>query len=310
MRLATTTADFAGYTATPAEAVRAYEGTGFSHLDYSFYRANFPGSPFMGDDWMKEVVEAGKEAERLGFDFVQAHSPGNDWFGKDDRETIIKGNVRAIEACAYLGIDRIVVHSGRSKDFHGEGDRKAYLEGVKEFYSALYPAMEKYNVKVLAENYIPAGDDTTSFYSGKDLNDLLDVCDHPLMGVCWDVGHGNLIAPERQYDDITALGERLQAVHIQDNFGEHDDHICPLMGTLDIDAVMRGLLDGGFIARNGVFTFEADNIVSHAGSWPNRRHETGNRIAADPGFEVKRAAVRLMYAVGKDILTKYGLFEG
>lgn len=308
MRLATTTADFTGYCRTPAEAVRAYEGTGFKHLDYSFYRANFPGSPFMSDDWMKEVSDAAKEAEHLGFDFVQAHSPGNDIF-REDRETVIKGNVRAIEACAYLGIDRIVVHSGRGKKYQRAGDMQAYREAVRDFYAALYPAMEKYNVRVLAENYIPAGDDTCSFYSGKDLNDLLDVCAHPLMGVCWDVGHGNLIAPERQYEDITVLGERLQAVHIQDNFGEHDDHICPLMGTLDIDAVMRGLKDNGFIGRNGVFTFEADNIVSRAGSWPNRRRETGERVAADPGIGVKRAAVRLMYEVGKDILTKYGLYE-
>lgn len=308
MRLATTTVDFYRYCATPAEAVRAYEGTGFTHLDYSFYKANYPGSPFMGEDWMREVTDAAKQAEKLGFDFVQAHAPGNDIFN-DEKEAVIKGNLRAIEACAYLGVDRIVLHSGRSARFRGEKDMQAYREAVRDFYAALYPSMEKYNVMVLAENYIPAGDDTSSFYRGSDLNELLDVCDHPLMGVCWDVGHGNLIHPD-QYEDIVGLGERLKAVHIQDNFGEHDDHICPLMGTLDIDGVMRGLLDNGFIERNGVFTFEADNLISRAGAWPNARHETGARLAAEPGLEVKRAAVRLMYEVGKDILTKYGLFEG
>lgn len=307
MRLATTTADFYGYCETTAEAVRAYEGTGFVHLDYSFYKANYPNSPFMGKERMKDVIASAAEAEKLGFDFVQAHSPGNDYFS-GDRQTVINGNIYAIEACAYLGIDRIVVHSGRSEQFKGSKGLKEYLTGVKEFYEALFPAMEKYNIKVLAENYIPAAPDVCSFYNADDLNKLLDFCNHPLLGVCWDIGHANLINPD-QYSDIVKLGNRLEAVHIQDNFGLHDDHICPLMGTVDIDSVMRGLKDNGFINRNGVFTFEADNIVSRSRSWPNSRNEYGKAVASTPSKEVKRAAVRLMYEIGKDILMKHSLYE-
>lgn len=307
MRLATTTADFYGYCETTAEMVRAYEGTGFRHLDYSFYRANYPGSPFMGDDWIREVADASKEAERLGFDFVQAHSPGNDYFG-GDTETVIRGNIRAIEACGYLGIDKLVVHSGRSSAFRSAERMRGYREAVKGFYERLYPAMEKYNVRVLAENYTPAGDDTCSFYSGVDLTELMELCDHPLMGVCWDVGHGNMIRPA-QYDDIVKLGKYLQAVHIQDNHGIHDEHIAPLMGTLRIDEVMRGLRDNGFIAANGVFTFEADNLLSYGGAWPDRTDERGERVKTHPSLQTKRAAVRMLYEIGKNILSEYGLSE-
>lgn len=308
MRLATTTADFRGYLETPADWVRGYEGTGFKHLDYTFYKSNYEGSPFMSDkDWMKEVIDASKEAEKLGFDFVQAHSPGNDPF-RDDFDTVIKGNVRAIEACAYLGIDRIVVHSGRSARFIAPDGWKAYLDGIRHFYEALYPAMEKYNVHVLAENYTPTSKNECTLYTGSDLLELLENCNHPMLGVCWDVGHGNLHNPA-QYDDIVTLGDKLLAVHIQDNMGENDDHICPYMGTLDIDAVMRGLQDNGFVDRGGVFTFECDNIVSFAQSWPNNRNSTGENVAADPSYDVKKAAVTMMYQVGKNILTKYNCFE-
>lgn len=308
MRLATTTADFRGYCETAADMIRGYEGTGFRHLDYSFYKANYPGSPFMSDgEWMQDVIVSAKEAEKLGFDFVQAHSPGNDPF-REDFDTVIKGNIRAIEACAYLGIDRIVVHSGRCDRFMLPEDHYAYFDGIRRFYEALLPAMEKYNVRVLAENYIPGKEGVCSLYSGKDLTELLDFCNHPLLGVCWDVGHGNLINPA-QYDDIVTLGDRLLAVHIQDNMGLKDDHICPYMGTLDIDAVMRGLRDNGFISRGGVFTFEADNIVSHINSWPNYRNAAGETVANDPPFAVKKAAVALMYQTGKAILTKYNCLE-
>lgn len=305
MRLATTIADFDGYVETDAEKVRCYEGTGFRHLDYSFYRKNFPCSEFMGNNWIKEIAAASKEAEKLGFDFVQAHSPGNDYFSKDKKE-VIDGNIRSIEACAYLGIDRIVVHSGRSNSFFLPQDMKTYLNGIKEFYSALFPAMEKYNVSVLAENYIPADKGVCNLAGSKELNELLDICSHPLLGICWDVGHANLINP-RQYGDIAALGSRLKAVHIQDNMGIKDDHICPYMGTLDIDGVMRGLKDNGFIERGGVFTFECDNIVSTPDSWPNYRNTSGEATAAYPSLSVKKSAVCLMYEVGRNILTKHGL---
>lgn len=304
MKLSTTTADFRGYFETPAEWVRAYEGTGFRHLDYSFYKANYPDSPFMSDkDWMKEVIDAATAAEKLGYDFVQAHSPGNDPF-RDDFDTVVKGNIRSIEACSYLGIDKIVVHSGRSDRFVMPDGKKKYFDGIKRFYEALYPAMEKYNVFVLAENYTPAKEGVCSLYNSDDLLELLDYCNHPLLGICWDVGHANMINPA-QYNDIVNLGDKLKAVHIQDNMGQHDDHICPYMGTLDIDAVMCGLKDNGFVDRNGVFTFECDDIVSFAG----RRNHSMPSIAADPTAEVKKAAVTMMYEVGKAILTKYGLFE-
>ena len=37
MKIATTIGEMYPFTATPAEAIAAYEGTGFRYLDYSFY---------------------------------------------------------------------------------------------------------------------------------------------------------------------------------------------------------------------------------------------------------------------------------
>lgn len=96
MKLATTTGDFHGYVNSGAETVRAFENTGFHHLDYSFYHCNYDGSSFMTTEWVKEISEASKEAERIGIDFVQAHSPKNDIF-YEDFDVVVNGNIRAIE---------------------------------------------------------------------------------------------------------------------------------------------------------------------------------------------------------------------
>ena len=125
------------------------------------------------------------------------------------------------------------------------------------------------------------------------------------MGVCWDTGHGNMHT-ESVYDEITALGDRLEALHVQDNFGERDNHLAPYMGTLDLDALMNALIDGGFAARGGYFTFECDSIISQ---YNRRKDERFKQLANYPGVELKRAAVTFMYQIGKKILTDYNCFE-
>ena len=58
MKIATTTGELRGYTASPAEAVKMYEGTGFKHLDISFYEVLKEGDPFMTDAWRDQILEA------------------------------------------------------------------------------------------------------------------------------------------------------------------------------------------------------------------------------------------------------------
>lgn len=316
MKLATTTGELEGFVQTSADAVRVYEGTGFTHLDFSFYRVNFPGSPFMedGKDWMREIVDAGKAAEKLGFDFVQAHAPANNPF-KDDFDETIKGNLRTIEACAYLGIKNVVLHAGNTREMRYPNARKEFFERNRAFYEKLYPAMEKFDVNVLTENGALGNSGGSYFFmTGEEIRDFLDFCGNPRLLACWDVGHANMQDPN-QYKDIMALGGKLAAVHIQDNMGRSDDHLAPFMGTLDVDSVMRGLIDNGFVARGGVFTFEADNMLSRGRSWPNGRNHFSTDVGAPeriPGatLAMKKSAISLLYTIGKEILTAYGLYEG
>lgn len=312
MKLVTTTGDLLYYCGSPAKAVKMFEGTGFKHLDYSFWRECRDDRPILKDDWLEPVKEAKKEADKLGFDFVQAHSPGANFLDcGDDYENIVLANIRAIEACGYLGIKKIVVHSGSKKDLMYPQDKEEYFRINKPFYERLYPAMEKYGVKVLIENGSVINSGGKYFFmTGEEMAEFIDYCGHPLLGACWDTGHGNM-QKKSAYDDLKALGERLEAVHIQDNFGTHDDHLAPFMGTLDIDSVMNGLIDTGFIERGCYFTFECDNIISRKGACAENR---GNDprfkpLASEPTAELKKAAVKFMYEIGKNILTAYNCFE-
>ena len=310
MKLASTTCDFRGYAKTTADAVRFYEGTGFRHLDYSFYNVIHKESPFLGDHWLDEVEEAGREAERLGFDFVQAHSPSyNPLDPKADHEAGMLATIRSIEACGRLGIRNTVVHSGISKDLRYPIDRDEYFRLNREFYRALFPVMEKWNVNVLIENSAEANMGQSYFFmTGQEMRDFADYVGHPLLHCDWDIGHANMRGTD-QREEIIAMGDHLRGLHIQDNFGACDEHIAPFMGTTDMDAVMQGLLEVGY---KGYFTFETDNMLLTYGRWPHGRRQapsvTERRLAVPP-LDLRRKAAAFLYEIGRAILSAYDCFE-
>jgi len=308
MRLATTTADFSKYCETPAEIVRAFEGTGFKYLDYNFYKVIYPGSPFLGDNWMKEVEDAKEAADSLGFQFVQAHSPDYDPCNPSvNHEEGMLATIRSIEACAYLGIENIVVHPGIGYKYPEE--RQAWFDFNKKFYTALFPVMEKTGVNVLIENGAENNvGDRCDFMKAQDMVDFVEYVNHPLLHICWDVGHANM-RNTNQHDDIMLMGKELYALHIQDNQGSFDEHTAPMMGTINMDAIMQGLIESGY---KGYFTFEAGNMMPRENSWPHARYQFQGNMPSrlmNPSLELRRKAEALLYEIGKFILTSYDVFE-
>ena len=298
MKIATTIEEIYPYVQNAAEAVKAYEGTGFKYLDYSFFDSVIKPeiSPLLTDDWKEHVLKAKEAVDEHGFTFVQAHSPICEIRGKDAEAGIIATN-RSIEACEILGVKNMVIHSGFYDDWKRADGSLAYYKANEPFFRALIPAMEKHGVNILFEN------SAVSFYpnglffpaSAEELNGFVEFMNHPLFGVAWDVGHANLDARD-QYKEITELGKNLKALHIHDNSGKRDEHTSPLLGTCDYDAIVRGLIDSGF---EGYFTLEATAFF--------KANNNGQLAKAD--LEIKRDAVALMYKISKHILSAYDINE-
>ena len=302
MKIATTIGELYAYTSSPAEAVRAYEGTGFKHFDYSFYSVlTTPNHPFMGDGW-KDIVLAAKEAaESIGADFVQAHTPACATVG-NDLDTEIAATVRSIEACGMLGIKNAVIHSDFCPDYKYPDDKLPYFRANERFFRALIPAMEKYEVNILFENTTIKHCPNGCYFPimAEELNDFVEFMDHPLFGVGWDVGHANMDRVDH-HAEILTLGKNLRAIHVHDNYGDRDRHLAPFLGDTDFDSLMRGLIESGY---KGYFTFESDGFFRYK----RRKPAPGDLLAAPP-LEVKRAAISLLYLIGKNMLEAYGIFE-
>lgn len=303
MKIATTIGEMYSYTATPADAIRAYEGSGFRWLDYSFYNHNTPGHRFLTDDWLKEIEESGEAAAKLGFGFVQAHSPNYNPFvdpaDRDYHERGLLATIRSIEACGRMGIPNIVVHTGIGAPHLYPADKENYFQANMPFLEALYPAMEKWNVRVCIENSAEGNMGPYYFFmTGEEMNDFIAYAGHPLLGACWDTGHGNM-RHANPYKELVTLGKNLHAIHFQDNQGVGDDHTAPFFGTLDVDAVMRGLIDAGY---TGPLTFESDYFLA-------RRPGHGSGNLNYPPLAVKRACLGVLHAIGWACLDEYGIEE-
>ena len=297
MKIATTTAEVLPYVGQNSEqATRMYRGTGFRHLDYSFYHAlNIPDHPLMGEHW-KDVINAAKTAaEEEGFTWVQAHLPACKLIG-EGKEDGLKACLRAIEACGMLGIKLAVIHSSFAEGpYRYPEDKEAYFEANRPFFKALIPAMEANGVHVLLENSCEVN--TRGLYfpmTATDLNDFISYLDHPLFGACWDIGHAHIQGLD-QHDELVALGKNLKAVHIHDNNGAKDQHQPVFNGTLDWDSFMRGIVDSGF---EGPFTYEIDGFL------PYRKEPEG---LADFRREKKLQSLTDHYKTAKKLLTAYGI---
>lgn len=304
MKIATTIGELYSYGLSVADTVRCYKGTGFKYLDYSFYKVHQSSdSPYMQKDdraWKAEIETVIAAAEECGFKFVQAHAPGyNPARDSGSYDECIRAMQRSVEACAMLGIPTTVMHTSFSPDCRYPDDWKKYFEYNKKFVGDLLSTAEKYGINVCIEN-TSSGNMGVCYFPrrGTEMNAFIDFMDHPLLGACWDTGHAVMDQIFDQYDELKELGSNLKAVHIHDNGIKSDQHLAPYCGSLQMDSIVKGLID---IDYKGTFTFESDSFLGHI---------NGNGPLRQLPLEIKQDALALLYKIGKFALESYGIYEG
>ena len=80
----------------------------------------------------------------------------------------------------------------------------------------------------------------------------MDSLPYDNVGICWDFGHANEMGLN-QPQALEMIGNRLIAVHVQDNYGINDDHLFPYHGNIEWEPIMKTLKK---IDYKGVFAYE------------------------------------------------------
>lgn len=164
---------------------------------------------------------------------------------------------RAIECTAEAGGKICIIHPESSVS----------LERNTEMYLELLPFAKEHGVKIATENMWgwtrENGLDQASPVAcsiPESFNAQLDAVNDEDFIACLDIGHAEMKglgtdAPEL----ISALGSRLQSLHIHDNDKWKDLHQIPFAGSIDWNAVVKALKD---IDYKGEFTLEADTYLN------------------------------------------------
>lgn len=207
----------------------------------------------------------GEAAKKYGLDNYQAHAPFPSWVDSENKEVndlIIKMLKRCIMGCAEIGCRRMIVHpfyKPYPKRFSPEDEWALNIER----YGALAETARKYGVIICLENMFSSYRDKTMEAicsdprtAAKYIDTLNEMSGGKQFGFCLDTGHMLVLGKDLKQVMIT-LGDRIEAFHIHDNNGMHDQHLAPYMGVQDWSAFIDGLKA---IRFNKTISFETFNI--------------------------------------------------
>lgn len=203
-------------------------------------------------------------AEESGIRFNQAHAPALfDWMTPDtnDLNIIVYPYMeRAFEICSILQIPRMVIEPLIHPMALGLPSRR--ITWNITYFKALARMGAKYGVDVCVKNLV------RTFDTAEELNGLLDSVAMDNFSVCLDTGHCNLSA-EKAPSLIRGLGGRVQALHLNGNHGDFDQHTIPGVDQLDWQGILEALADIGYC---GDFTLE---LSEHETGALDNRHGFG-----------------------------------
>ena len=300
MRLATTTGDFAAYTQDQKQSMACIRQAGFRFLDYSFGPDYARRDGAYSADWQGYIDAIADEARRLGARFVQAHAPmGSPIRRGEYHKAFVADTIRCIDACARLGVENLVVHSGYEMGI----TKEECFDRNRGFFMELLDRAEDAGVNILVENFNKMCVEGMYWIdNAPDLLALIEYVGQPMFHAVWDTGHANM--QEMPQDEaLRLLGGHVRALHVQDNMGDTDAHIAPFFGTLNLDSLIAGLQQIGY---GGYFTFEADNIFLPGKK--RRQYAPDERLLSAP-LPLRIKAEALLYEIGKCALSAYGLYE-
>lgn len=172
---------------------------------------------------------------------------------------------QCIRFCDQVGIPKLVIHGiSRALDDPSQTWESVAANNL-HLYRSLIPVLKECRVIVCLENLftrygrqIIEGVCADPWETGRFLDRLNQEAGRECFGFCLDTGHLNILG-KNQEEYILALGSRIKAVHLHDNWGDDDRHLAPYAGNIRWREVIGALGKAGY---QGDLNFETHQQVS------------------------------------------------
>ena len=233
----------------------------------------------------KELEPYIAAAKKYGVAIGQTHAPFPCWLpGYDMLERMTEVTKKAIALTAYLGCRYCVVHPLHPYKASERLAPQDEWELNKKYYTDLIPTLRQYGVICCTENMFHANDDRMYVASAcsefdvaaRWVDELNAAAGEELFGFCFDTGHVNITRGNMRHALLT-MGKRIKVLHVHDNVGVTDQHLCPYMGSINWEDFIQGMREIGY---EGDFSFETFRVLR---VFPHALAKTCIKLIADTG---------------------------
>ena len=235
---------------------------GFDCADYGMMETESGIYRFLSNTELETFVkEERQRASEAGIAISQVHGP---WryppvdTTEEQRCERMEKMKRSLYAASLLGAPNWVIHPLMPFGINdvAVGRSQETREINLEFLFKLAQVGRECGVTICLEN-MPFGEFSLS--TPAQIINIIREISHPNLKVCLDTGHAAIFEGKDLGDTVRLLGKNLQTLHIHDNDGHSDQHLCPYKGIIDWKGVAIALREIGF---EGCFSLETHPSLS------------------------------------------------
>lgn len=184
---------------------------------------------FNFDQYFLETDRKIREEIR-GIDHLTYHAPFNELFpcaiDPKARELARYRYHQAIDAGAYYGTKKIIVHSGYAPNFYYD----CWFEEQSILFWKEFAGMIPEDVTICVENVLET--------QPEPLLHILEGVDHPNIRMCLDIGHANAYSERPVMEWLELFAPWIAHFHIHNNGGKTDEHKGLWEGTIPMEKVL------------------------------------------------------------------------
>lgn len=162
--------------------------------------------------------------------------------------------IHSLEAAAELEAEKVVVHPGAigGLAFHVmDLSRNLAMDGLGQ----IWRRAEQLGITVCIENMFAK---ISLFVEPQDFEPVFRA--FPEMQLVLDVGHAFIGSRngQRIQDFFTRFSSRLSHLHVSDNCGHHDEHVCLGYGQIDFNSIAQAIKQAGYDETITLEIFDQD----------------------------------------------------
>ncbi len=190
---------------------------------------------FTGVPNIANIPAMAKAAAENGLEWETMHAPFghiNDiWLDNEGGSIMLRELLNGVDSCVLGGARILVVHLSA-------GENAPPITDIgRARFGELVDYAEAKGVTIAFENQRKLANLAWSIEAFGSRENV---------GFCWDCGHEYCFTPGRQYMPI--FGRGLVCTHLHDNHCEynHDEHLIPFDGSIDMELIARQLRESGY----------------------------------------------------------------